>query len=72
MDLRPKYRMIYQDLKKKIDDGDLKPGEKLPSTVDLCAAYSCSATAINTAVLLLSEEGYVIGAPGLGRFVAGE
>ena len=72
MDISPKYRKIYNDLKAKIDSGNLKPGEKLPSTVQMCATYSCSATAINTAVLLLAEEGYLIGAPGVGRFVAGE
>lgn len=72
MTVSAKYRMIYRDLKDKIDKGELKPGEKIPSTVQLCETYSCSATAINTAVLLLTEEGYLIGAPGLGRFVAGE
>jgi DNA-binding GntR family transcriptional regulator len=71
MDIRPKYRHIYGDLKKQIDEGELKPGAKIPSTAVLCEIYDCSATAINTAVLLLTEEGYLIGAPGLGRFVAG-
>lgn len=72
MDFSPKYRTIYRALKEQIDTGALKPGDKLPSTAQLCEIHSCSATAINTAVLLLAEEGYVIGAPGLGRFVAGE
>jgi DNA-binding GntR family transcriptional regulator len=67
-----KYRTIYRDLKDKIDKGEYRAGEKIPSTVQLCETYNCSATAINTAVLLLTEEGYLIGAPGLGRFVAGE
>jgi DNA-binding GntR family transcriptional regulator len=72
MDIGPKYRKIYNDLKKLVDDGELKPGDKIPSTAALCTQYAVSATAVNTAVLLLSEEGYLIGSPGLGRFVAGE
>lgn len=72
MDIGPKYRRIYSDLKSKIDGGEMKPGDKIPSTTKLCDTYACSATAINTAVLLLTEEGYLIGSPGIGRFVAGE
>jgi DNA-binding GntR family transcriptional regulator len=72
VDIGPKYRRIYNDLKSKIDTKELKQGEKIPSTAKLCETYDCSATAINTAVLLLTEEGYLIGSPGVGRFVAGE
>lgn len=72
MEVGPKYRRIYNDLKAAIDDNVLKPGSKLPSTSELCVKYQCSATAVNTAVLLLTAEGYIFGSPGLGRFVAEE
>jgi DNA-binding GntR family transcriptional regulator len=54
VDIGPKYRRIYNDLKSKIDTKELKQGEKIPSTAKLCETYDCSATAINTAVLLLT------------------
>lgn len=64
-----KYRKLVQDFKTKIDNGDLKPGDKIPSTVELCAEYQVSATVINQAVLVLEAQGYITGRPGLGRFV---
>jgi len=70
MSYGPKYRKIFTDLKEKVDNGDLKPGDKIPSTTELCATYNCSATVVNTAVVLLADTGYIIGIPGLGRFVA--
>lgn len=72
MEIGPKYRKIYSDLKAKIDDGQLKPGDKLSSTAQLRVEYGYSSTAINAAMLLLMAEGYVLGAPGIGRFVADE
>lgn len=69
METRPKYRKIYNDLRQLIDTGALKPGAQLPSTAELCVQYECSATAVNTAVLLLTSEGAIFGSPGLGRFV---
>lgn len=72
MEVGPKYRRIYNDLKKLIDDNELKPGDQLPSTSEMCIKYKCSATAVNTAVLLLTAEGYIFGSPGLGRFVTEE
>lgn len=72
MDIGPKYRKIFDDLKKRIDDGELKPGDKIPSTVALCQEYGCSQTAVNTAVLLLMTQGYIVGSPGLGRFVTAD
>lgn len=72
MEIGPKYRKIYNELKASIDDGTYKGGDKLPSTAELCLKYKCSATAVNTAVLLLTAEGYIFGSPGLGRFVTEE
>ena len=70
MDTGPKYRRVHEALRKKIDDGVLKPGERIPSTKALCEEYGCSSTAVNTAIILLMDAGYIYGQPGLGRFVA--
>lgn len=70
MTAEPKYRTIVADLRRKIDAGELASGDKIPSTAQLCEMYGCSQTAVNTAVLLLASENYIVGVPGLGRFVA--
>lgn len=72
MTLTPKYRIVINDLKRRIDDGELKPNEQIPSTAELCQQYKCSSTVINTAVLLLAADGYIYGQPGMGRYVSAE
>lgn len=67
---RPKYRVIVETIKDEIADGHLKPGDKLQSTVELCEEFSCSATVVNQAVLVLTGAGIIEGVPGVGRFVA--
>lgn len=69
MTSEPKYRQIVRELMRRIDTGELAHDAKLPSTVQLCAEFNCSQTAVNTAVLLLMNENYIIGIPGVGRFV---
>jgi GntR family transcriptional regulator/MocR family aminotransferase len=65
----PKYRQIVRELMRQIDTGELAANAKLPSTVELCVQFNCSQTAVNTAVLLLMNENYIMGRPGVGRFV---
>lgn len=69
MTAEPKYRYIVRELRRRIDDGELEGDAQLPSTVQLCAEFKCSQTAVNTAVLLLMTDGYIKGIPGVGRFV---
>ena len=69
MTSEPKYRRIVNELRRQIDTEELAPGAQLPSTVQLCAMFNCSQTAVNTAVLLLMADDYIIGTPGVGRFV---
>lgn len=68
----PKYRQIVADIMDLVDKGSLKPGDKIPSSRVLCQQYGVSQTVVNQAVLVLEARGYVIGRPGLGRFVAEE
>lgn len=69
MTAEPKYRKIVNELRRQIDTGELAAEAQLPSTVELCAQFGCSQTAVNTAVLLLMADGYIKGIPGVGRFV---
>lgn len=66
----PKYRVVLNTLRDRIIDGTLKPGDKLPSTKALCAEFACSSTAVNTAVIIMTEARDIVGHPGTGRFVA--
>lgn len=66
----PKYRRVYNAVVALIDNGTLKPGDRIPSTKQLCEEFECSSTAVNTAVILLADAGYIYGQPGMGRFVS--
>ena len=36
----PKYEAIAADIRRSIEDGALKPGDKLPTVVEFCELYS--------------------------------
>ena len=38
----PKYEAIAADIRRSIEDGALKPGDKLPTVVEFCELYSVS------------------------------
>lgn len=65
----PKYRTLVQDITDGIANGTFPPGERIPSTAELCASYKVSATVVNQAVLVLESRGLIEGVPGVGRFV---
>lgn len=63
------YVQIADDIARQIEDGNLKPGEKLPSTAALCAKYDVSETVIRFVMVRLKTLGLVDGQPGRGVFV---
>lgn len=69
MTSEPIYRQIYRAYAQKIESGELPAGAKLPSTAELSSEFSCSSTAVNTAIVLLANSGLIYGQPGIGRFV---
>jgi len=66
-----KTQMIINDLSAKISSGDLKPGDRLPSTAELCDQYGVSLTTVRAAINWLKALGMVEGLSGVGVFVAG-
>ncbi|MER5181322.1 winged helix-turn-helix domain-containing protein [Streptomyces sp. NPDC002896] len=66
---RAKYLEIADDFKRRIRDGELPPGEKLPSETELMAAHGVSRTVARQAISRLREDGYVISHQGKGSFV---
>lgn len=64
-----KYQSIAQDIQNSIEDGTLKPGEKLPTVVELCETYAVSKITIKRAMDLLTEVGLVTSKRGSGTYV---
>lgn len=60
---------IIRQIKKKIGDGELKPGEKLPSERQLSEMLGVSRTSIREAIHALSFSGYLEVLQGKGAFV---
>jgi len=67
---QPVYKRIYSDLLEKINSGILKPGERLPSEMELCGIYNVSRITSKRALELLAEQGYIFRSPGKGSFVS--
>jgi DNA-binding GntR family transcriptional regulator len=66
---RPLYLQIADELRRQIFEGDLAPGEQLPSIADLVAEYDTSTTTVRQALGVLRNEGLVFGHQGKGSFV---
>jgi DNA-binding GntR family transcriptional regulator len=64
------YARVANDLRAKIRSGELRAGVKLPTKRELMEEYSVSGHAIDSAMLVLRTEGFVVGHQGRGRYVA--
>ena len=65
----PAYRQVANDIRSKIDSGEYRPGDQLPSERELVSAYEVSRPTIRDAVGLLRTEGVVVAEHGRGVFV---
>jgi len=65
----PLYRRIAQDLRQRIQSGDLAPGAQLPTELDLRESYEASRNTIRDAIKWLVTNGLVETRPGQGTFV---
>lgn len=64
----PKYYDLMEELRKKILDGEIRAGEKLPSENELSASYGVSRQTVRKALQILQSEGYVYAEHGRGTF----
>lgn len=60
------YQDIYQDLKGRIECGDIAYGAFLPSENELTGRYSCSRSSVRRALAELASDGYVQSQQGKG------
>lgn len=66
-----KFERIANSIKAQIADGELKPGDKLPSYGKLQAEHRVSYGSVRAAILVLKTEGVVVSRQGDGVFVKG-
>jgi len=64
-----KYMRVADAIRDQIRSGDLKPGDKLPSTHQLIEQHGVSYSSIRSAMLVLKAEGLVEGRQGEGVYV---
>lgn len=65
----PAYYQLKQLIKGQIERGDLQPGDRLPTEVELCERYDLSRTPVRQALQELAYEGLLTRTPGRGTFV---
>lgn len=64
-----KYQAIALDIQQSIEDGSLKPNDKLPTVVELCDIYNVSKITIKRSFDLLIEKGLIASKRGSGTYV---
>jgi DNA-binding GntR family transcriptional regulator len=71
MDDPPRYILIAEDLRLRIKDEELAPGEVLTPIPDLAEHYHSARGTIGKALRVLQGEGLIERYPGIGWVVAG-
>lgn len=66
----PLYVQIRDSLVAAIEDGSLRPGDKLPSEPELSATFRVGRPTVRQALALLRQEGWIATRRGAGTFVA--
>jgi GntR family transcriptional regulator len=65
----PRYRVIAQDLREKIESHELPGGSQLKKELDLMEEYDASRNTVRDAMRLLETRGLIEKRPGKGTFV---
>ncbi|MGC4853228.1 GntR family transcriptional regulator [Micromonospora sp. DT4] len=64
------YIRVVNTITTQIDEGELAPGDKLPTYAQLAEQYKISVTTAQQALRILRERGLVEGHQGKGTYVA--
>lgn len=67
--INPVYIKIVEDIKEKILNAELKPGDTISSEAALCKEYGASRMTVRKGLAILTGEGYIYSIPGKGNFV---
>ncbi|MBV1684103.1 GntR family transcriptional regulator [Eubacterium callanderi] len=63
------YDIIYEDIKEKIESGQLMYNDQLPTEAVMCSEYRVSKVTVRRALNILLNEGYIEAIPRVGYFV---
>jgi DNA-binding transcriptional regulator YhcF (GntR family) len=66
----PPYARIAADIRARIDRGELKPGDRVPSTRRIVAEWGVAMATASKALATLRQDGQVVSIPGSGTVVA--
>jgi DNA-binding GntR family transcriptional regulator len=67
----PKYAQVVTEIKRRIEQGDYRPGSLLPSEQQLVTSFAVSRPTIVKALSALRQEGWIDTQQGKGSFVRG-
>ncbi|MCW2942124.1 MAG: transcriptional regulator, GntR family [Actinomycetia bacterium] len=70
-DSKPQYILIAEDLQRRIDAGELVPGDRLPTEAELAKRWNVSGSTVKDALKELRKNGRVSTRPREGSFVTG-
>ncbi len=65
----PPYAQLARAIRERVGRGDYRPGDRLPSEAELCAAFSVSPMTVRRAIGELVREDVVVTEHGRGTFV---
>lgn len=68
--LLPLYSQLKESIKSAIQEGILKPGDKLPTEHEICDTFNLSRTVTRQAFSELTNEGYICRYKSRGTFVS--
>lgn len=66
----PKYWQLAEQFRRQVKDGQLKPGDRLPSYTEMRVQYGVSRPVVERIHAMLEREGVIVREPGRGTFVA--
>jgi DNA-binding GntR family transcriptional regulator len=67
---KPAYVMVVDSIRARIRSGELKPGDKLPTKREMAEQFIVSGQVIDSAILVLKQDGTIEGRQGKGIYVA--
>jgi DNA-binding transcriptional regulator YhcF (GntR family) len=69
--MEPPYRQIVSDVRRRIEAGELRPGDRVPSARAITREWGVAVATATKAHAALREEGLTVARPGVGTVVAG-
>jgi len=66
----PSYRQLADQLRERIRDGRIGPGDALPSITQLTGETGLAVQTVRRAIAVLADEGWAVVVPGRGTFAA--